>query len=136
MHEPLLNRIFYACLDFHVADMDDLLIFSNDEQPHLRHIELVFSRLKDHNLYVSHKKCELLKEVMEFLGLIIGKNGLPKKVEVLNSWPKPSTLTDVRSSLGLLLFFRMVIKNFFRNCGTIHELNQAKPKYPEMQRSS
>ncbi len=50
--------------------MDDLLIFSKDEQSHLRHIEFVFSRLKDRELFVSPKKCEFLKEEIEFLGLV------------------------------------------------------------------
>ncbi len=108
--QSLMNRIFYDCLDdFVVVYMDDLLIFSKDEQSHLRHIELVLSRLKDHELFVSPKKCKSLKEEIQFLGLFVGKNGLrvdPKKVGVLKSWPKPSTLTDIRSFLGLIQFFR------------------------------
>ncbi len=78
-------------------------------------IELVLSRLKDHELFVSPKKCEFLKDEIGFLGLVVGTNGLhvdTKKVDVLKSWPKPSTLTCVCSCLGLIQFFRRFIKKF------------------------
>ena len=114
--QSLMNRIFYDCIDkFLVVYMDDLLIFSKDEESHLHHIETVFSRLHDHKLYVSPKKCDLWKSEIEFLGLIVGRNGIqadPRKVEILRNWPKPKSLTDVRSFMGLLQFFRRFIKNF------------------------
>ena len=114
--QSLMNRIFYDCVDmFMVVYMDDLLIFSKDEESHLKHLEIVLSRLKENNLYVSPKKCEFMKTEIKFLGLIVGRNGLevnPAKVEVLKSWPKPKTLTEVRSFMGLLQFFRRFIKDF------------------------
>ena len=51
--KSLMNRIFYDCLDvFMVVHMDDLLIFSKDEKSHLKHLNIVLSGLKDHQLYV------------------------------------------------------------------------------------
>ena len=46
-----------------------------------------------------------MKEESEFLGLIIGRNGIhvnPDKVKVLQDWPRPNTLTEIRSFIGLL----------------------------------
>ena len=114
--QSLMNEIFHDCIDdFLCVYIDDLLIFSKDEKSHLRHLETVLSRLQEHELYVSPKKCALFQEEMDFLGLIIGKNGIkvnPKKVEVLRTWPKPESLTDLRSFLGLLQFFRRFIPKF------------------------
>ena len=114
--QSLMNRIFYDCVDvFMVVYMDDLLIFSKDEESHIRHLETVLSRLKENKLYVSPKKCEFMKNELDFLGLVVGKEGIrvnPKKVEVLKTWPKPKTLTEVRSFMGLLQFFRRFIKDF------------------------
>lgn len=114
--QSLMNRIFYDCVDvFLVVYMDDLLIFSKDEESHMKHLEIVLSRLREHKLYVSPKKCEFMKIEIDFLGLIVGKNGIrvnPSKVEVLKSWPRPQSLTDVRSFIGLLQFFRRFIKDF------------------------
>ena len=102
----LMKRIFHACIDdFVVVDIGDLLIFSKNEEEHLQHVETVSSRLKEHQLYVSPRKCEFLRSEIQFLGLIVGKEGVrvnPEKAEVLRTRRKPETLTELRSFLGLL----------------------------------
>ena len=111
--QSLMNRIFYDCVDvFMVVYMDDLLVFSKDEESHVRHLETVLSRLQENKLYVSPKKCDFMKTEIDFLGMVVGKEGIrvnPKKVELLRTWPKPETLTEVRSFMGLLQFFRRFI---------------------------
>ena len=111
-----MNRIFYDCIDvFLVVCMDGFLIFSKDKELHLRHLETVLSRLKDHELYVSPKTCEVMKRELSFLGMISGKGGInthTMKVQVLKELPKPTTLRNLRSFMGLLQFFRRFIKNF------------------------
>jgi len=114
--QSLMNEVFHDCLDdFLVVYMDDLLIFSRDASSHYRHVETVLTRLEEHELYVAPKKCEFMKEEIEFLGLVVGKNGIkvdPRKVEILKTWPKPDSITDIRSFLGLLQFFRRFIPKF------------------------
>ena len=114
--QSLMNRIFYDCIDvFMVVYMDDLLIFSKDEKSHIEHLKVVLSRLEDNELYVSPKKCEFMKSEISFLGMNVGKGGIrvdEKKTEILKNWPKPTSLTDVRSFMGLLQFFRRFIKDF------------------------
>lgn len=109
--QSLMNRIFYDCIDmFLVVSMDDLL-----EVSHIQHLETVLKRLSEHELYASPKKCELMKDEIEFLGLIIGRNGIkvnPKKAEILRTWPNPKRLTEIRAFIGLLQFFCRFIKNF------------------------
>ena len=85
--KSLIKRIFYDFVDvFMAAYMDDLLIFIKDGKSHLEHLNIVLSRLKDQNLYVSPKKCEFMKSEVSFLGMIVGKGGIkvdPKKVAIL-----------------------------------------------------
>ena len=114
--QTLMNEIFYDCIDdFIVVYMDDLLIYSKTPDEHLRHLEVVLSRLAEKKLYVAPHKCQFMEKETEFLGLIVGCNGIrvnPEKVAVLRDWPKPKSLTEVRSFIGLLQFFRRFIKGF------------------------
>ncbi len=67
--QSLMNQIFYDCIDvFMVVYMDDLLVFSKDENSHIKHLNSVLSRLRDHQLYVSPKKFEFMK--LKFLSLV------------------------------------------------------------------
>ena len=123
-----MNRIFHDCIDeFLVIYMDDLLIFSKDEDQHLKHLEIVLSRLQEHELYVSPRKCEFMKDNIDFLGMFVGKDGIrvnPEKVQIIMTWPKPNSLTDLRSFLGLLQFFRRFIPNFAKIASPLTDLTK------------
>lgn len=63
-----MNHIFYECLEeFLVVYMNDLLEFSEDEESHLKHVETSLSHLNDHQLYVSPKKFEFLRDKIDLL---------------------------------------------------------------------
>lgn len=54
--QTLMNTIFRDVIDlFIVVYVDDLLIFSETEDSHIKHLEIVFKRLKENSLYVSPK---------------------------------------------------------------------------------
>ena len=114
--QTLMNQLFYDCIDnYLVVYMDDLLIFSKDEASQLKHQETVLRRLGENKLFMSQEKCEFMKIEIEFLGFLVVKDVLrvnPSKVEVLKIWPKPKSLFEVRSFLGLLQFFRRFIPTF------------------------
>lgn len=63
--QPIMNRIFYECIDiFMVFYMDYLLVLSKMEAEHIENIKKLLSRLKDQKLLVSPKKWELMKYEM------------------------------------------------------------------------
>jgi hypothetical protein len=81
----LMNKVFMEYLDkFVVVFIDDVLIFSKNEEEHDEHLRLELQKLRENQLYTNLNKCEFwLKEVL-FLGHIISEGGIyvdPSKVK-------------------------------------------------------
>lgn len=112
----LMNRVFQDCIDlFLLLYIDGILIYSNKREEHLEHIGLALSRLKEHKFYASPKKCASMKDKVEFLGFVVGFDGLgvhPHKFDVIRNWPRLINLTKLRSFLRLMQFFCRFIFNF------------------------
>jgi hypothetical protein len=85
----IMNKVFMEYLDkFVVVFIDDILIYSKDEEEHEKHLHLVLQKLRDHQLYAKQSKCEIWLKEVPFLGHIISEGGIsidPSKIEdVLN----------------------------------------------------
>jgi len=73
----LMNNIFHDYLDkFVIIYLDDILVFSNTKEEHLEHLRIVLTKLREHKLFAKLKKCELIKEHVEYLGHFISGNGI------------------------------------------------------------
>jgi hypothetical protein len=110
----LMNKVFMEYLDkFMVVFIDDILIFSNNEEEYDEHLHLVLQKLRENQLYAKLSKCEFwLKEVL-FLGHIISEGGIsvdPSKVKDVLSWKTPQNISDIRSFLGLVGYYRRFIE--------------------------
>ncbi|PKU62680.1 hypothetical protein MA16_Dca029087 [Dendrobium catenatum] len=55
----LINRVFKPFLDiFVIVFIDDILIYSRNEESHSSHLQAVLQTLKENKLYVKFSKCE------------------------------------------------------------------------------
>ena len=95
--------------------MDDIIIFSDTKEEHLKRLEAVFQKLITAGLKLKPSKCHFFREEIEYLGHVVSGKGIstnPKKVEAVAKWPAPKTVYDVRSFLGFDGYYRRFIEDF------------------------
>lgn len=114
--QRFVNEVFADLLDTSVvAYIDDLLVYSDSLEEHVQHVREVLRRLRHHKLYASAKKCVWHTDKVEFLGFVLGTEGLsmdPSKVEVIQKWPPPRRTKDIQSFLGFANFYRRFIHDY------------------------
>jgi hypothetical protein len=112
----LMNSVFMPELDkFLVVFIDDILIYSKNEEEHAKHLRIVLTRLREHQLYAKFSKCVFWLEKIQFLGHVLSSRGIavdPSKVKDILEWKPPTTIHQVRSILGLAGYYRRFIPNF------------------------
>ena len=112
----LMNKVFAEYLDhFTVVFIDDVLVYSKSKEEHEEHLRTSLQLLKDNQLYAKLSKCEFWLEQVAFLGHVISRKGLAvdqSKVEAVVSWKRPSSVTEIRSFLGLAGYYRRFVQGF------------------------
>ncbi|GKA12446.1 putative reverse transcriptase domain-containing protein [Tanacetum coccineum] len=108
----LMNRIFHEFLDkFVIVFIDDILVFSKSKEEHEDHLRTVLQILRQEKLYIN------IFFRVAFLGHIVSSEGItmdPTKVEAITKWPRPTSVTEVRSFLGLAGYYRRFVDGFSR----------------------
>ncbi|KAL0559024.1 hypothetical protein IC582_003613 [Cucumis melo] len=124
----LMNRVFREFLDtFVIVFIDDILIYSKTEAEHEEHLRIVLQTLRDNKLYAKFSKCEFWLKQVSFLGHVVSKVGVsvdPAKIEAVTGWTRPSTVSEVRSFLGLAGYYRRFVENFSRIATPLTQLTR------------
>ncbi|TYK29816.1 pol protein [Cucumis melo var. makuwa] len=93
----LMNRVFKDFLDtFVIVFIDDILIYSKTKAEHEEYLHQVLETLRANKLYAKSSKCEFWQKKVTFLGHVVSSEGVSvdqAKIEVVTSWPRPSTGT-------------------------------------------
>jgi hypothetical protein len=95
--------------------IDNIFIYSKSDSDHEEHLRLVLQKLLDNQLYAKYSKCEFWIDEVSFLGHIISNGGIsvdPVKVKEIVAWSIPTTITEVRSFLGLAGYYWRFIEGF------------------------
>jgi hypothetical protein len=104
----LMNEVLHAFIGkFVVVYFDDILIYSKSYDAHLEHLRAVFNVLRDARLFGNLEKCTFCTDRVSFLSYVVTSQGIEvdeAKIVAITSWPLPTTVTQVRSFLGLAGF--------------------------------
>ena len=108
--------------------LDDIICFGRTFKETLERLEEVLRRLQGANLKLKPKKCTLFQKEVSFLGYRVSADGISPqadKIECIKSIPEPRNLTDVRSFLGFLGYYRRFIKQFSARAAPLNRLMEA-----------
>ncbi|KAL4030070.1 hypothetical protein IC575_008303 [Cucumis melo] len=100
-----MNRVYKDFLDmFVIVFIDDILIYSKTEAEDKEHLHRVLKTLRANKLYAKFPKCEFWLKKVTFLSNVVSSEGVsvdPAKTEAVTSLPRPSTVSEIHSFLGL-----------------------------------
>uniref|UniRef100_H3H943 Reverse transcriptase domain-containing protein n=1 Tax=Phytophthora ramorum TaxID=164328 RepID=H3H943_PHYRM len=125
-----VTHLLRSVRDFAPSYFDDVFIHSravngrSDVEMHTEHLRKLLELMRKHKLYANLKKCIFGATEIPVLGCLVGKNGVrpdPGKVRVINEWPTPSNVKELRQFLGLATYLCKYVSNY---AGKIRPLSQ------------
>ena len=124
----LMNRIFRPYLDqFVIVFIDDILIYLGSGEEHAEHLRTIRQILQEHRLYAKLSNCQFWLDSVAFLGHIVSTEGVlvdPQKVEAILNWKPPTSVTEIRSFLGLARYYRKFVEGFSKIAAPLTRLTR------------
>ena len=133
---PTFQRLIQNCLGelnltYCLIYLDDVIVFSNTPEEHLRRMCVVFDRLHEYSLKLKPSKCEVFKSEINYLAHHVSQEGvLPSKknLESIAQCLPPDTYTKVKSFVGLVGHYRHFIKGFAKIAAPLYDLTSGDNK--------
>ena len=108
-----------------VAYLDDILVAGRTVQEHLTHLEQVMERLDYSRMKLRKEKCVFCLPQVEYLGHVISEEGLSPsagKVRAIKEAPEPSSISELKSFLGLVNYYYKVLPNAATTLAPLYKL--------------
>ena len=105
--------------------IDDIVIHTRTLKEHRQITKEVLEILRANKLYIKPEKCEIEKEKIEYLGVVVSEGKVemdPVKTKALTGWPMPKKLKELQSFLGFCNFYRRFIKDYSKIAKPLNQL--------------
>jgi hypothetical protein len=124
--QALMNKLFATHLRKFVPILfDDILVYSKNMEEHADHLKQVPQILRDNSLAAKRSKCIFATDKVEYLGHVITARGVatdPAKIQAIKDWTIPKAITQLRSFLGLIGYYRRFVQNYGLIYIPLHDL--------------
>ena len=124
--QQMMDNILIHCTGFVYVYLDDILIYSETESDHLRHLRTVLQTLFNNGLYLNKKKCVFAKSKLEFLGHSIGVNGvdvLNSKIEAIKQLPMPTNRKELKRFIGMTNYYYKHLPRLAETTAPLNEIS-------------
>jgi hypothetical protein len=91
-----------------------------------------FASLREHELYAKLKKCDFYKDKIQYFGHVISKEGIfvnLDKMKAITKWNVPKDVTNIRSFMVIIVYYRRFIKGFSKVAYSITSLQNKGIKF-------
>ena len=105
--------------------IDNVIVGMEIEEGHDELVAEVIRRLEENDLYIKLEKCKWKVREVEFLGVVIGPEGIKmekEKVKGVLEWLTLKCVKDVQKFLGLANYYCWFIKGFATVARPLHDL--------------
>ena len=129
--QAAMHEVFRGTTAFCVSYFDDIIIFSENEADHLKHIRIIFERLAKYGLMASISKSRFFVKNFKFLGSRFSANGReadPSGTKAFRDMPDPTTYKSLRSWIGLAAYFADFCPQLSKFLGPLHRLKGGSEK--------
>jgi hypothetical protein len=112
---------------FVVVYFDDILIYNKSIEEHLEHLSVVFDALRATQLFANIEKCIFCTRHVSFLCYVVTPQGIEvdsSKIAAIREWPTPTTVSQIRSFLGLAGFYHRFVRDFSSIAAPLHQLTK------------
>ena len=117
--------------------INDVIVGTETEEGHDELVAEVIKRLEENDLYMKPEKCKWKVREVEFLGVIIGLEGIrmeKEKIKGVLEWPTPKSVKDVQKFLGLANYYRWFIEGFAMVARPLHDMVKKDKKWEWMEK--
>lgn len=111
--------------------LDDLIIFSSSFDEHLKRLQRVFDRLREHGLKLKPSKCQFVRKEVNYLGHLVSADGIrtdPEKISRVKDWPRPTDRKEVLQFLGFAGYYRRYVKSYSSLAAPLYRLTSGDPR--------
>jgi hypothetical protein len=120
--QRIMSSLLLPCKKFCIVYLDDVLIYSDNFDQHLQHVNQVLAILNKHRFQLNPPKCEVFRTNINYLGHTISHDGirpLQERIEKISSIPQPVSLAQANAFIGAIGWYRKFIPDYARMAAPI-----------------
>ena len=117
--------------DYCLIFLDDVLVHSRTFEEHLSHLQSVLHAHLKAGLRIKPSKCDFFSNEVKYLGHLVTADGvkvIPEYINVIQEWPVPTTVSEVRAFMGKAGYYRRFVKKFAEIASPLTDLLKDKRK--------